>query len=139
MAEIRTSSVDGATDGATRVPRGRGRSPKAKASAAPSVGTTARPADESAEGTYGEADGADVGRSGAGEIPDSTTQSQPTNSTDEDASVRVIRLTAIDREALISMTAYFRAQQRNFEPGQELDDWLAAEAEVDAQLSAGSE
>ena len=34
------------------------------------------------------------------------------------------------RQRLISEAAYFRAQRRNFVPGQELDDWLAAEAEV---------
>jgi Protein of unknown function (DUF2934) len=34
------------------------------------------------------------------------------------------------RQRLISDAAYYRAQKRNFAPGQELDDWLAAEAEV---------
>ena len=37
--------------------------------------------------------------------------------------------------AMIADAAYFRAQQRGFEPGKELDDWLAAEAEVAEQLS----
>lgn len=36
-----------------------------------------------------------------------------------------------ERESLIARIAYFRAQQRGFAPGHELDDWLAAEAEVD--------
>ncbi len=31
---------------------------------------------------------------------------------------------------LIAQTAYRLAQQRSFAPGHELDDWLAAEAEV---------
>jgi hypothetical protein len=35
------------------------------------------------------------------------------------------------RQDLIEQAAYFRAQQRGFEPGHELDDWLAAEREVD--------
>ena len=39
------------------------------------------------------------------------------------------------RRALISEAAYLRAEQRGFAPGQETDDWLAAEAEVDALLS----
>ena len=30
----------------------------------------------------------------------------------------------------IAETAYYRAQQRGFSPGYELEDWLAAEAEV---------
>lgn len=38
------------------------------------------------------------------------------------------------RRNLISEAAYFRAVQRGFAPGSELDDWVAAEAEVDARL-----
>ena len=38
------------------------------------------------------------------------------------------------RSALIAQAAYFRAMGRNFEPGHELEDWLSAEVEVDAQL-----
>lgn len=30
----------------------------------------------------------------------------------------------------IAIAAYFKAQSRGFEPGHELEDWLAAEAEV---------
>jgi hypothetical protein len=32
------------------------------------------------------------------------------------------------------MAAYFLAERRSFEPGRELDDWLAAENEVGKQL-----
>jgi hypothetical protein len=38
------------------------------------------------------------------------------------------------RAALIAEAAYFRAEQRGFAVGHEMDDWLAAEAEVDARL-----
>jgi len=38
------------------------------------------------------------------------------------------------REALIAEAAYFRAEKRGFSPGHETEDWLAAEAEVDARL-----
>ena len=38
------------------------------------------------------------------------------------------------RAALIARAAYFRAQNRGFEPGHEQADWLAAEAEVDTKL-----
>lgn len=38
------------------------------------------------------------------------------------------------RASLIANAAYFRAERRGFAPGRELEDWLAAEAEVDAQL-----
>jgi hypothetical protein len=40
-----------------------------------------------------------------------------------------------DRSALIAEAAYLRAERRGFWPGYELDDWLAAEKEVDALLS----
>lgn len=34
-----------------------------------------------------------------------------------------------DRNARIAVSAYYKAQARGFEPGNELEDWLAAEAE----------
>jgi len=40
------------------------------------------------------------------------------------------------RNAKVREAAYFRAQARGFEPGHELEDWLAAEHEVDACLFA---
>jgi hypothetical protein len=42
------------------------------------------------------------------------------------------------RASLIARAAYFRAERRGFEHGRELEDWLAAEAEVDAQLLQGA-
>jgi hypothetical protein len=39
-----------------------------------------------------------------------------------------------ERRAMIARAAYFRAERRNFAPGQELEDWVAAEAEVDHRL-----
>ncbi len=42
------------------------------------------------------------------------------------------------RRALIAESAYFRAQLRDFAPGHEIEDWLAAEAEVDRILSGGT-
>jgi maltodextrin utilization protein YvdJ len=40
-----------------------------------------------------------------------------------------------DRYERIAEAAYLRAQQRGFEPGHEVEDWLAAEREIDALLS----
>ena len=37
------------------------------------------------------------------------------------------------RHELVAMAAYFLAERRSFEPGRELDDWLAAENEVGKQ------
>ena len=42
-----------------------------------------------------------------------------------------------DRTILVARAAYFRAQSRGFAGGHELDDWLAAEAEIDQQLAQG--
>lgn len=42
------------------------------------------------------------------------------------------------RAALIAEAAYFRAERRGFQAGSETDDWLAAEAEVDARLLASA-
>lgn len=35
-----------------------------------------------------------------------------------------------ERRAMIADAAYYRAQKRGFEPGLELEDWLAAETEI---------
>lgn len=40
-----------------------------------------------------------------------------------------------ERQRLIEVAAYYRAEQRSFAPGQELEDWLAAETEIDARLT----
>ncbi len=39
-----------------------------------------------------------------------------------------------DRAQMVALAAYYRAERRGFEPGRELEDWLEAEAEVDAAL-----
>ncbi len=39
-----------------------------------------------------------------------------------------------NREQMIAVAAYFRAQHRGFQGGNSEDDWLAAEAEIDAML-----
>lgn len=40
---------------------------------------------------------------------------------------------ALQRTACIATAAYFKAAERGFAPGGELDDWLAAETEFDLQ------
>ena len=47
---------------------------------------------------------------------------------------RKLNLKGEDRQRLIAENAYFRAEQRGFTPGRELEDWLAAEVEVDQLL-----
>ena len=42
------------------------------------------------------------------------------------------------RRAMIAESAYLRSERRGFVPGYEEQDWLAAEKEIDALLSAGA-
>jgi len=50
----------------------------------------------------------------------------------------VIRVTVVPdaRRGMIAEAAYLRAEHRGFTPGSEVEDWLAAEREIDALLSA---
>ena len=50
-----------------------------------------------------------------------------------------VSLSTLDREAMIRTAAYFRAQKRRFASGHELEDWVAAESEIDAALLQGSD
>jgi RecB family exonuclease len=57
------------------------------------------------------------------------------------AAAEVARPSFVDpqqRAALTARAAYFRAMNRGFAPGHEVEDWLAAEAEVDAELLQGT-
>jgi len=47
-----------------------------------------------------------------------------------DSQAAIDRQAAKEREAAIAEAAYFRSERRGFAPGHELEDWLAAEAEV---------
>lgn len=41
-----------------------------------------------------------------------------------------------DREGMVRTAAYLRAERRGFAPGYEIEDWLAAEAEVSVRQNA---
>ena len=43
-----------------------------------------------------------------------------------------------DREVRISQLAYYKAQQRDFAPGHDWEDWFAAEREVTESDGAGA-
>jgi hypothetical protein len=45
------------------------------------------------------------------------------------------RVSEEERRDMIARAAYFRAERRNFAPGHEEEDWVAAEAEVDRELA----
>lgn len=45
-----------------------------------------------------------------------------------------VDVTPEERNRLIAEAAYYRAEQHGFNPESQVDDWLAAEAEVDTML-----
>ena len=45
---------------------------------------------------------------------------------------------ALSRERRVEQAAYRLAEQRGFEPGHELEDWLQAEKEIDTELGNAS-
>jgi hypothetical protein len=42
------------------------------------------------------------------------------------------------REPMVRRAAYLRSLKRGFEPGKELDDWRAAEQEIDDLIARGA-
>lgn len=44
------------------------------------------------------------------------------------------RLSGDDRRRMIAESAYYRAEKRGFGEGNEVDDWLAAEAEINQKF-----
>jgi hypothetical protein len=51
-----------------------------------------------------------------------------------DVPARVAGIDPERRRAMVAEAAYYRAEQRGFEPGRELEDWCAAESEIDSSL-----
>ena len=43
--------------------------------------------------------------------------------------------TVHEKRHMVAMAAYFRAERRGFAPGHEVEDWAAAEAEIEARLA----
>jgi len=52
--------------------------------------------------------------------------------------VEPLKPSEADVQRLIAEAAYYRAQNRNFEPGGETQDWLAAEAEILSRVRGGA-
>jgi len=71
--------------------------------------------------------------------PTESTQLESTPAPPEPApevEVRVRSIRVYDKMSMIAKAAYFRAEQRRFAAGHELEDWLAAEAEIEALMRA---
>ena len=45
-----------------------------------------------------------------------------------------VSISAEERWRMVATAAYHRAERRGFSPGHEVEDWLAAEKEIDAVL-----
>ena len=46
-----------------------------------------------------------------------------------------LEITAEERWRMIAVAAYHKAEQRNFMPGNELEDWVEAEKEIDKLIN----
>ena len=78
-------------------------------------------------------------QNGAGADPEAASVAAGAAPDAGSASIKSISITVTsryheDRHASIAKAAYFRAEIRGFEPGHEIEDWLAAEEEVDQRL-----
>jgi hypothetical protein len=67
------------------------------------------------------------------------TSQKPTEVTATHLARRDIPSFSESREARIAEAAYWRAERRGFVAGQELDDWLAAEREIDEDIAQRSQ
>jgi Protein of unknown function (DUF2934) len=67
-------------------------------------------------------------------MPHTSAISSKTNAKLQSATPKNDIWEGIDREEMISVAAYFRAENRGFGGCDSLADWLAAEAEIDAML-----
>ncbi len=71
-------------------------------------------------------------KSNGSKIPRKTTKAKET------LHIKTARTTGAPSESelaeMIATAAYFQAEHRRFEPGHELDDWLAAEKQVRGTL-----
>ena len=48
-------------------------------------------------------------------------------------------VSAEETRRLIAEAAYYRAKQRNFEPGRELEDWIEAESEIMGRINGSAD
>jgi len=60
------------------------------------------------------------------------TQSQP-----QETPAAAVAVAPTARVEMNAVAAYYLAEQRGFSPGQELEDWLRAEKEIESRLQSG--
>jgi len=77
--------------------------------------------------------GKDINQAGSGDAGPSV----PTTVVfHEDVGLVALPLSALERHEWITQAAYFRAQERGFAAGHELEDWFAAASELDQLLAS---
>ena len=77
-------------------------------------------------------------RSEAGPVPrfDSAEAQQPVSIVTRSAAF-IEPLDSQHRQAWVAEAAFYLAEQRGFDPGHELEDWLSAERAIDVSRGAG--
>ncbi len=70
------------------------------------------------------------------DLPQAATTTLPSPKPNSSAGHNASFTDSAEREAMIREAAYLRAERRGFAPGQELEDWLAAQAEIDGLLAS---
>ena len=74
-----------------------------------------------------------------GEVPASLPSPEPVDTASDqgfEPAEEGLQALMADLHHRIQVAAYFRAERRGFAPGHELDDWLAAEDEIEAEDAA---
>ena len=92
------------------------KSPRTRSASSARAATMPAPAPVTPVGSVSGADAADGTNARSSLVPE----------------LAITPLSANERFRRISVNAYFKAEQRGFEPGHMWEDWLAAEREVDA-------
>jgi hypothetical protein len=62
----------------------------------------------------------------------SATRSESASTESDQSPASGFSIAEAARQKMVAEAAFYRAQKRGFAPGRELDDWLAAEAEISA-------
>jgi len=79
------------------------------------------------------ADKVPILRTPAGEEPQTQSAPRPNSIVTQS----LASVTTEVRERMVAEAAYYIAEHRGFEPGQEVQDWRLAEIQIDAALASG--
>jgi len=63
-----------------------------------------------------------------------STKKAPAKQTTAKAATPKLSISPRERYEMIATMAYYRAEQRNFEPGHDVEDWLDCESTIDRMI-----